>query len=98
MFERRVAAMAVVATAPFYAADFAFYGLKQDLLKMVHFEGIYNSLFRGFGAERRLWTQVFLHAYPRLAEVFERVNILGLSIHILRAAQIGQFPTISCTF
>lgn len=90
VFDRRVAAMAVVATVPFYAADFAFYGMKEDLLRMTHFEGVYDSLLRGFGAEPRLWTDPFLKAFPRFLELFERLNILGMSTHLVRAASEGD--------
>ncbi|MEJ8572389.1 hypothetical protein [Microbaculum marinum] len=90
VFDRRVVAMAVVASVPFYAADFAFFGMKRDILKMIHFNGVYDSLFRGFGAEQRLWTHPFLEAFPRLSELYERVNILGLSTHVMRVVGEGR--------
>ncbi|TNE67296.1 MAG: hypothetical protein EP335_01590 [Alphaproteobacteria bacterium] len=87
VFRRRVAAMAVLASVPFYATDFAYYGLKEDLMKMVHFDGRYDSLFHGFGAEQRLWTHPFLTAFPELGAFYENIHILGLSTHVIDAVR-----------
>ncbi|TNE63308.1 MAG: hypothetical protein EP335_09825 [Alphaproteobacteria bacterium] len=90
VFSRRVAAFAVVATACFYASDFSYYGMKEDLLQMAHFDSRYDALYRGFGAEHRLWTQPFLLKHPRLTDLFENTNVMGISTWAIRAAKEGK--------
>lgn len=87
VFEHKVAAPAVVASFPFFAADTAYYGMKTDLAKLVSYDGVFDAVFDGFGAEHRLWTQPFVTAHPSLRTVYEAVNIKGLSHQAVTAAE-----------
>lgn len=89
VFERKVAAPAIVATFPFFAADTAYYGMKRDLARLVSYDGIYDAVFDGFGAEHRLWNQPFFAAHPALRTVYGAVNIKGLSHQTVTAAEAG---------
>ena len=90
IFKKKICAQAVAASVPFYAADFAYYGLREDLMKMVTFDGVFDVQFRGFGAEQRLWAGPFFKAFPRLARYFEHIDILALSNQAVRAVQAGR--------
>lgn len=90
IFEKKICAQAVAASVPFYAADFAYFGYRDDLMKMVTFDGMFDVQFRGFGAEQRLWAAPFLKAYPELVNYFMHIDILALSNQMVRAVQAGK--------
>lgn len=94
IFGHKICATAIISSLPFYAADIAFYGMKKDLQKLVTYDGVFDNIFAGFGAEHRLWTQPFLKAFPALQTVYERINIKALSTQVINAARNGSIlPT-----
>ena len=58
IFQERLVIMGGFVTAPFYINDILFYGSKQDVKKLIHFDLRYEILFSSTGPEQ------WFHAHP----------------------------------
>lgn len=70
IFQERIVIMGGFVTAPFYMNDIVFYGSKQDVKKLIHFDLRYEVLFTSTGPEQWFHAHPFLDTFQIFASYF----------------------------
>ncbi|MDJ0556473.1 MAG: hypothetical protein QNJ68_18935 [Microcoleaceae cyanobacterium MO_207.B10] len=70
IFRERLVIMGGFVTAPFYINDILFYGSKQDVKKLIHFDLRYEVLFSSTGPEQWFHAHPFIDSFQIFASYF----------------------------
>lgn len=70
IFQERLVIMGGFVTAPFYINDIMFYGSKQDVKKLIHFDLRYEVLYSATGPEQWFHAHPFIDTFQIFASYF----------------------------